>query len=143
MATSCNIHPSNDLLFLPLEPDPCFDVFYSTAYPLSLLLVHDMNATTTNNSISHPSIPTSALGPATITIIVALVLITCCILHCHRVQYTVRSRRWIKSPSTVVTQNTPLPTSHNHSHSHFTLQHDEKQQDILQQPQPAIIKPSG
>lgn len=120
--------------------------------------------TTTNNNtannaqepptfISHPRVPTSAFGPATITIIVTLVLITCCILHCHRVQYTVRSRRWMKTtPSAVVAHNTsstatPLPRSNHNSNPHFALgeQWDEKyqhQQDI-QQPQPVMIKSHG
>ncbi|KAJ8662990.1 hypothetical protein O0I10_001167 [Lichtheimia ornata] len=110
--------------------------------------------------ISHPRVPTSAFGPATITIIVALVLITCCILHCHRVQYTVRSRRWMKttSPSTVVAHNTsstatplPLPRSNHNSNPHFALQQhgeqwdDEKyqQQQAIQQPQPVMIKSHG
>ncbi|KAI9495761.1 hypothetical protein BDB00DRAFT_927123 [Zychaea mexicana] len=52
--------------------------------------------TNTEHPVHHPTyaphIPTSAVGPVTIAIIVALVLITCCILHCSRIRQSINNR---------------------------------------------------
>ncbi|KAI9316623.1 hypothetical protein BX666DRAFT_1945160 [Dichotomocladium elegans] len=55
---------------------------------------------------NYTTVPTTALGPVTITIIVFLVLITCSILQCSRVRHTMRSRRMkLTRPASFVTSN--------------------------------------